>query len=128
MQEKNTLLVDANVILRYLMNDNVQLSPIAKKIIENEQILVLTQVIAECIYVLEKVYKVERSDVSKNIKEIISLKNVSVENKELISLVINEYGISNLDFVDLLLWANNQLYGVEIRTFDKPLAKKLGSV
>jgi predicted nucleic-acid-binding protein len=122
------LLVDTNIILRYLLSDNSEQSPIAKKIIENEPILLLTQVVAECVYVLEKVYKAEKSDVSENIKKIIIMKNIQVENKELISLVINEYGVSNLDFVDLLLWANNKLYGFEIKTFDKPLAKKLGYI
>jgi len=125
MQEKNILLIDTNIILRYLLNDNLQQSLVARKTIENEQILVITQVIAECIYVLEKVYRAERSDIAENIKKIISMKNIELENKELIHLVINEYGVSNLDFVDLLLWANNKLFGFEIKTFDKPLAKKL---
>jgi predicted nucleic-acid-binding protein len=118
-------LVDTNIILRYLLNDDSKRSPVAEKIMQDEQVFIITQVIAECIYVLEKIYKAKRSDISSSIKQIISMRNVEVESKEVNLMAVNKYGASKLDFVDLLLWANNKLYGFEVKTLDKPLEKML---
>ncbi|MDR3046079.1 MAG: hypothetical protein LBU51_00500 [Bacteroidales bacterium] len=49
-------LVDANIILRYLFTDNPEMSQKAKDILQNQEVLMLTQVIAETIYVAEGVY------------------------------------------------------------------------
>lgn len=49
-------LIDANVILRYLLEDHPQLSPEAKKVIESGA-YTLPEVLAEVVYVLKGVYK-----------------------------------------------------------------------
>ena len=54
-------LIDANVILRYLLEDHPQLSPEAKKVIESGT-YTLPEVLAEVVYVLKGVYKVERKE------------------------------------------------------------------
>jgi predicted nucleic-acid-binding protein len=48
-------IVDANFVLRYLLQDNEKLSNKAKDIIENNEIFIPTEVVAEIVYVLEKV-------------------------------------------------------------------------
>lgn len=53
-------IVDANIILRYLLQDAVQFLDQARDKIENHNIFIPNEVIAEVVYVLEKVYKVER--------------------------------------------------------------------
>ncbi|GHV39231.1 hypothetical protein AGMMS49546_10920 [Spirochaetia bacterium] len=53
-------LVDANIVLRYLFTDNPQMSQKAKDILQNQEVLILTQVIAETIYVAEGVYNATR--------------------------------------------------------------------
>ncbi len=52
--------VDANIILRYLLNDHEELSDTATTIIENNEVLIPNEIIAEVVYVLEKVYKVKK--------------------------------------------------------------------
>lgn len=52
-------LIDANVILRYLLGDHPQMSEEARQII-NEGAYTLPEVIAEVVYVLKGVYKIER--------------------------------------------------------------------
>ncbi len=49
--------VDANIILRYLLEDHPEMSIQAADILEKEEIFVPTEVIAEVVYVLEKVYR-----------------------------------------------------------------------
>lgn len=48
-------LIDANIILRYLLGDHPQMSAEAKKIIEKGA-FTLSEVIAEVVYVLKGVY------------------------------------------------------------------------
>lgn len=56
-------IVDANIILRYLLNDTEELAEKAADIIENNKVLVPNEVIAEIVYVLEKVYKVKNDEI-----------------------------------------------------------------
>jgi len=53
------IIVDANIVLRYLLNDTENLSEKAADILENNNVFLLNEVIAEIVYVLEKVYKVK---------------------------------------------------------------------
>ena len=48
-------IVDANVVLRYLLKDNDDLYEKAKNILEQQDVFVPYEVMAEIIYVLEKV-------------------------------------------------------------------------
>ena len=49
------ILLDTNYILRYLVRDNEEMYLIAKETILNNACLALNEVIAEVVYVLEKV-------------------------------------------------------------------------
>ena len=68
---KNTRkLIDANIILRYLLNDNPEMSEKAKEII-NDGAFTIPEVMAEVIYVLKGVYKVERQEISDVLQEFL---------------------------------------------------------
>jgi len=56
-------IIDANIVLRYLLNDNPGLSKKAAKILENNNVHCPVEVFAEIIYVLEKVYNVPREKI-----------------------------------------------------------------
>jgi predicted nucleic acid-binding protein len=57
-------LIDANVVLRYLLGDHPQMSEEDRQIIE-EGAFILPEVIAEVVYVLIGVYKIERDEVGR---------------------------------------------------------------
>lgn len=48
-------IVDANIILRYLLEDIPELAEKAAEILENNEIFIPNEVFAEVVYVLEKV-------------------------------------------------------------------------
>lgn len=57
-------IVDANVVLRYLLNDIEDQAIIATNYLEQQKVDIPTEVIAEIVYVLEKVYKINRKKIS----------------------------------------------------------------
>ncbi len=62
--------IDANYILRYLLQDNQKQFQIAKDIIENHEVIFTDFILAEVIYVLEKVYTVPRVDIKNALQSL----------------------------------------------------------
>jgi len=118
-------LVDTNIILRYLLNDIPKQSEIARLELKSGNVKILTQVVAEVIYVLSKIYKINRKEISENLLKIFSLDGVIIENEEIVVFAVTEYGDSKLDFVDELLYANSKIRGTMVKTFDISLQEKL---
>lgn len=118
-------LVDTNILLRYLLNDHPDMSARAKEILLDGEVKVLTQVVAEVVYVLGGVYRVARPEITTALRKVFSLDTVRLENREIVLLAIEEYAESKLDFVDLLLYAHHSITGAAIETFDKALLRKL---
>jgi len=53
-------IVDANIILRYLLEDHAEYFEKAISIVGKNRILLINEVVAEVVYVLEKVYQIDR--------------------------------------------------------------------
>ena len=119
------VLFDANIILRYLLNDNEAMAERAEAYIDAKRVYVTIEVIAEVIYVLGGVYLLERKEISETLKKFFDL--VECNEKEVLTLAVETYGIKGLDFVDCVLYAYNRIKGTEIATFDKKLLKLLES-
>lgn len=118
-------IVDANIILRYLLNDTEELAEKATDIIENNKVLVPNEVIAEIVYVLEKVYKVKNDELSDILIDLFHYENIKVDDPEVIEAALKLYGNRRFDFVDTLLYAYNKVRSYEVCTFDKKLDKLL---
>ena len=126
-RQKNTTksLVDANIILRYLLHDDDKMFQESKRIIENGA-EALPEVLAEVVYVLMKVYAVGRHEISEALRTMLS--EVQVNNSAVIDKALELFGENNLDFVDCILLAYNQVENMSVQTFDKQLKKKLSNV
>lgn len=115
-------LIDANVILRYLLGDHPQMSEEAKKIIVDGA-FTLPEVFAEVVYVLKGVYKVERTEIAKTLIDFLD--EISIENQEIVCEALSLFSETSLDFVDCVLIARHRLLGDEIVSFDRKLNKML---
>lgn len=115
-------LIDANIILRYLLADHPQMSEDARIVIE-EGTYTLPEIIAEVVYVLKGVYKIERVQISSTLKDFLD--EVGIENQEVMCEALGIYAEKPLDFVDCILVARHRILGEEIVTFDKKLSKML---
>lgn len=119
------ILLDANYILRYLLRDNEEMFAVAKETINNNSCMVLNEVIAEVVYVLEKVYQVSKVDLVDVISSFLSLGNIMMlSEKSHVLLALKYYQEKNIDFVDGYLCALKDEY--EVKTFDKKLLKCCG--
>ena len=115
------LLIDANAILRYMLNDNVNMAVKVRELIEKSKVFIRYEVLAEVIYVLNKVYLLPRTEITEGIKIFLAHKNVEIEDKEIVSLALETYKSINMDFVDCILYAFKSAYDYGVFTFDKNL-------
>lgn len=111
-------LLDANAILRYLLEDNEEQADIAARAIEMGA-EVTPEVIAECVYVLSGVYRVPRQDIAESLG--ILLDEVVCQRKRSVTVALGLYSAGSFDFVDCLLAAEHEECGREVLTFDKKL-------
>lgn len=117
------VVLDANVILRYLLNDNEEMAREAENVIKTEVTVVPIEVIAEVVYVLKGVYSIEKIKIRDALVEFLS--EVSIAENEVIQVGLETYVENNLDFVDCILYAYNCVKKYDIKTFDKKLNKLL---
>jgi predicted nucleic-acid-binding protein len=124
------VIIDANAILRYILNDNEDMASKVKILISKNKVILRYEVIAEVIYVLEKVYSTPRNEIMESIKFFLEFPNVETETKEVLLLALETYADFKMDFVDCLLYSFNAVCRYNIFTFDKKLNsfinKKLG--
>lgn len=66
-------IVDANIILRYLLQDVQHFLEQAREKIEDQFIFIPNEVLAEVVYVLEKVYKVDRIHIFESLQNLLEL-------------------------------------------------------
>ena len=117
------VMLDTNMILRYILDDNKKMADIVEEYITSCDVIITIEVIAEVVYVLRKVYSLERQIVSDEVKNFAAL--VKCNESDVLDFAIDTYATKNLDFVDCVLYAYNKIDGFEIATFDKKLLRLL---
>lgn len=126
MQENNCIL-DANAVLRFLLQDNEEQFRQVKTIIQSENCYVTLEVLAEVSYVLEGVYQVARGDIVSNMRKLNN--DVIILNADILLRGLEIFDkMPKLDFVDCLLYGYKWERGINIVTFDKKLQKRLADV
>lgn len=69
----NDCLLDANAVLRFLLQDNEEQFQQVKAIIRRRNCYVTLEVLAEVCYVLEGLYQVTREDIIINFRKLIMM-------------------------------------------------------
>ena len=119
-------LIDANVILRYLLRDNEKLFKRASELLErvkvgDEKVIIPECVLAECVFVLQKIYKVERRVIADKLKGLLSYKGVINPDKNELTDSFNLFDKTQLSIVDCILCARSINSGNPLFTFDDEL-------
>ena len=119
-------LIDANVILRYLLQDDDTLFKKAFALLERvksgeEAVVIPESVLAECVYVLLKVYKVDRLIISENLRGLFAYKGVvNPDKRDLVDSIIL-FGQTQLSIVDCIVCSKSINNGMSLFTFDDDL-------
>ena len=116
------IVLDANYILRYLLGDEEMMFLEAKEVIANAQCLLLNEVLAEVVYVLQGVYKTPKNVISQTLSVLVSLESmVTHESKTVFIEALHIYSDKNIDYVDATLCALKDKY--KVKSFDRKLMK-----
>jgi predicted nucleic-acid-binding protein len=123
---KAVTILDANAVLRLLLNDIEEQAAAVKEKITLTVCRIPVEVIAEVVYVLGGVYGVNKKTIADKIDELITIKDGIVEKSSIVSFAVRLFAENTkLDFVDCLLAAYHNITGCSIFTFDKDLLKQL---
>jgi len=76
------ILLDANHILRFILNDNSEMYEISKECISNNNCAIPNEVLAKVVFVLLKVYKVSKKDITETLVTFLKFDNIIVSDKE----------------------------------------------
>lgn len=125
-------LVDANLIVRYLVQDHDKHAKAAGKLFEacdrGELVVeILPVVLAECVFVLESFYGHPRVDIVSALGRLISSPGVEISELAVHLDGLNRYQRSRAHFIDCMIAATAVANSVPVSTFDQDF-RKFGDV
>jgi predicted nucleic-acid-binding protein len=89
-----------------------------------EQLLLTDLVLAECVYVLESFYEVERARVAELMRSAIAFESIATSDPALLLRALEVYEIDRLDFAEAYLVALAESTGVGVvLSFDRSIEK-----
>lgn len=115
------VMLDTNMILRYLLNDNPDMAEQAEQYLDSGEATVTAEVMAEAVYVLKGVYGLERGTIAETLRDFLVL--VSCREEDVLRVALDTYATHSLDFVDCVLYGYYCVRHATIATFDKKLLK-----
>ena len=124
----NKVLLDANVIIRFLTRDHEAHYLEAEKIFTNIEAgemdaMIPDFILAEIVYVLRRIYKVEKANISLSLKKLLMYEHIYTNNHLITFEALDIYANKNIDFADALLCAKKNLEGYEVISFDKDVKR-----
>jgi predicted nucleic-acid-binding protein len=123
--------LDTNVLVRFLVDaeGDPEQHNIAAEFIEtyctvDSPCVVSSIALCELAWVLQRVYKVSRSDIADEIASLLDAQQLRVSDRELIRRALADYRDSSADFPDhLIAWLGKAQGAEETVTFDKKAGK-----
>lgn len=123
-------LPDTNAIVRYLVSDDPALYREAKEFFDKVKngslkAVILESVIAECVYVLTKIYRVPRNRVAESLIDILRYKGIANDDRQELIRALSLFTEHDLDIVDCVLYAKTLEAGDYLFTFDAKLRQRV---
>ena len=118
-----TAFLDTNVLIRHLTGDPPEMAARATAALtEEEQLLLTDLVLAECIYVLESFYEVERPRVAELMRSAIAFPSIETVATSVLLRALEVYERDRIDFAESYLVAQAEATGVrEVLSFDRSI-------
>lgn len=126
MKKPARTLPDTNIIIRYLVGDDPAMYAKAKDFFDKvknggARAVVLESVIAECVYVLTKIYKVPRERAAGSLMDIMHYRGIANDDRQELIRALSLFSERGLDIVDCILCAKAAYGGEHLLTFDEEL-------
>lgn len=121
--------IDTNVLVRYIVQDDVKQSREATYFIEKEcsvesPLFINGIVLCELVWVLESAYDYPRKNIAEVIEQILKTRQFHIHDPEILWQSVSGYKNNGADFADNYIAHLNKYHGCESTvTFDKRAAK-----
>jgi predicted nucleic-acid-binding protein len=115
--------VDTNVLIRHLTGDPPEMAARATAALgAADELLLADLVVAECVYVLESFYEVERDQVAELMRAAIALPSIKTVDRGSLHRALEVYELERLDFAEAYLVAQAEATGVgSVLSFDRSI-------
>lgn len=125
---KGRRLVDTNLIIRYLVQDDEKHAKIAGKLIDacdrgEVEIVILPEVLAESVFVLESFYQRIRPDIAEVLKGLITSPGIEISKQTIHLDALDRYQGTKIHFVDCLIAATAAAEDTPVASFDHDFRK-----
>lgn len=117
--------VDTNVLVRYIVQDDIEQSKISSRFIEGQISsskpgFINQIVLCELVWVLKRAYDYEKTIILNVIEKILQTKEFVIDNADIVWIALREYREGKADFSDYLI-ANYNRYSdcTHTVTFDR---------
>lgn len=122
------VVLDTNVVLRFLLADDLQLHTgacaIFDTIISGQRKGFLCEgIIAECVYVLDSFYQVPRRRIFEYLFGIIKMRGATGPQIGILDMALHLFRDHTISFPDALVLATSRTLNLELATFDQKLAR-----
>ena len=119
-----TLLLDTNVIIRFLTGDHPTHSPRSRNLFTRaaagEVTLVLTDLaLAESAWVLQSFYHLDRAAIAAALKGMVESNGIEVQNKAILVSALRNFAQTDVNFVDAYHAAVATAESIGIASFDR---------
>jgi predicted nucleic-acid-binding protein len=122
---------DTNVLVRYIMQDDLKQSPLATRLIESRSVesrgFVPLVSVVELFWVMSSAYELDRGQLIAALEGLLRTKELVVERAEIVWKALRIFQTANVDFADCLIERSAAAGGCErTMTFDRSAAKNAG--
>lgn len=114
--------VDTNILVRYLVEDDVAQTDRAEAVLRSGDVLVLKTVVLETEWVLRSLYGFGRPAIADGMARLLGLPGIEIEDRPAVARALSWYG-QGLDFADALHLAS-VAHADAFATFDQALRRK----
>ncbi|MEK7079110.1 MAG: PIN domain-containing protein [Patescibacteria group bacterium] len=117
-------ILDANIVIRFLVEDDKVKTDAVEKLFRSEEILILTDVtISEIVWVLSSYYDVSRMEIVKKITTLIHLPSIRCD-KKIVLIALSLFEKYNIDWIDAYLAAYAEENSIDgVYSYDRDLDK-----
>lgn len=124
--------VDTNVLVRFLVRDDEAQFARASRLFSTAQrsddaVFVSGIVLCELVWVLQRAYRVPKTEIVATLIELVRARHVELESPEIVERAINAFEKGRGDFADYLI--RERAFGADcdgVATFDRALRGETG--